>query len=118
MERANNCCESCEVANGDYGYRDKDGNFYSWQAIEDALEKNGYDVFDHELKNCLDKDGRAKRAIKIVLTIAHLDHDITNNDYANLKALCQRCHLHLDLHQHQRNARETRNKNKGLQELF
>ena len=28
----------------------------------------------------------------IVLTIAHLDHDPRNNDAANLKALCQRCH--------------------------
>lgn len=30
---------------------------------------------------------------KVILTIAHLDQDITNNDYTNLKALCQRCHL-------------------------
>ncbi len=33
-----------------------------------------------------------KPAIEIVLTIAHLDHDITNNDPRNLRALCQRCH--------------------------
>lgn len=34
--------------------------------------------------------------IRIVLTIAHLDHDPTNNgtpgDRPNLKALCQQCH--------------------------
>ncbi len=29
---------------------------------------------------------------KVVLTIAHLDQDITNNAYKNLAALCQRCH--------------------------
>ena len=34
--------------------------------------------------------------VKIVLTIAHLDHDPTNNDYSNLRALCQRCHNRYD----------------------
>lgn len=33
-----------------------------------------------------------KREIKVVLTVAHLDHDPANNDPENLKALCQRCH--------------------------
>ncbi|MCD0160312.1 hypothetical protein IHN63_03225 [Deinococcus sp. 6YEL10] len=28
----------------------------------------------------------------VVLTTAHLDHDPRNNEPANLKALCQRCH--------------------------
>ena len=30
---------------------------------------------------------------RVVLTIAHLDQDTYNNDYNNLAALCQRCHL-------------------------
>ena len=29
---------------------------------------------------------------RVVLTVAHLDHDPTNNDPSNLRALCQRCH--------------------------
>ena len=29
---------------------------------------------------------------KVVLTIAHLDHDISNNNDTNLRALCQKCH--------------------------
>lgn len=29
---------------------------------------------------------------KVILTIAHLDHDPTNNDHDNLRAWCQRCH--------------------------
>lgn len=33
---------------------------------------------------------------KVVITIAHLDHDITNNSMTNLKAWCQRCHLTYD----------------------
>ncbi len=41
----------------------------------------------------------AERSIpvtKIVLTIAHLNHDVTDNREENLKALCQRCHLNHD----------------------
>jgi hypothetical protein len=39
---------------------------------------------------------------KVVLTIAHLDHDSKNNDVADerLAALCQACHLRYDLWRH------------------
>ena len=33
---------------------------------------------------------------KVVLTVAHLDHDPTNCQDSNLKALCQRCHNNYD----------------------
>ncbi len=38
------------------------------------------------------------KKVKVVLTIAHLDHDETNNDVADdrLKAMCQLCHLRYD----------------------
>jgi hypothetical protein len=36
---------------------------------------------------------------QVVLTIAHVDHDRTNNDYENLKAWCQRCHILHDVGQ-------------------
>jgi integrase len=45
---------------------------------------------------------------KIVLTVAHLDQDPTNNAPENLAALCQACHLAHDRQQHIRNARQTR----------
>lgn len=44
--------------------------------------------------------------IKIVITIAHLDQDITNNDHKNLMALCQRCHIIWDK-KHKRKKRGT-----------
>ncbi len=37
---------------------------------------------------------------RVVLTIAHLDHGTENCTDWNLAALCQRCHLRLDLDQH------------------
>ena len=48
------------------------------------------------------------RPVRIVLTIAHLDHDINNNDPCNLRALCQQCHLRWDVEHHTTNAAETR----------
>lgn len=32
----------------------------------------------------------------VVLTVAHLDQDPTNNDLSNLRAMCQRCHNRMD----------------------
>lgn len=45
---------------------------------------------------------------KVVLTVAHLDHDTTNNRFSNLRAMCQRCHLKYDAKHHAENARKTR----------
>lgn len=36
------------------------------------------------------------REVKIVLTVAHLDHTPENCDRSNLRALCQSCHLTYD----------------------
>lgn len=58
------------------------------------------------------------KAIVIVLTIAHLDHDTANNAPENLKALCQRCHLEYDQTHHRRNASAKRNRMPGQGELF
>ena len=44
----------------------------------------------------------------VVLTVAHLDHDIGNNSDDNLAALCQRCHLRYDARLHAQHAAETR----------
>ena len=44
---------------------------------------------------------------KVVLTVAHLDHDTTNNRSENLRAWCQRCHLTYDAQHHAANRRKT-----------
>lgn len=58
-----------------------------------------------------DLDG--KKCTKIVLTIAHLDHDKSNHDVTidRLKALCQKCHFRYDLKLHITNRNANRNKN-------
>lgn len=54
---------------------------------------------------------------KIVLTIAHLDHTPENNEHANLKAMCQRCHLRYDAQHHAKNASLTRDRKRGQMRL-
>jgi hypothetical protein len=54
----------------------------------------------------------------VVLTTAHLDHTPENCGDDNLKAMCQRCHLRLDRHHHAANARSTRLRKAGQDDLF
>lgn len=44
----------------------------------------------------------------VVLTTAHLNHTPEDCDPANLKAMCQGCHLHYDAPHHRETARATR----------
>ena len=46
-----------------------------------------------------------KTGSKVILTVAHLDRDRNHNRFANLAALCQRCHLNHDRQDHIRNRR-------------
>jgi 5-methylcytosine-specific restriction endonuclease McrA len=52
---------------------------------------------------------------KIVLTVHHIDGDKANNSKQNLIALCQKCHLRLDLGRHMANRK--RNKDKAQEKL-
>lgn len=72
-------CKFCGVPNHVVGYRLPNKSFHICD--------------DFELHWCQRK---GIKTFKIVLTIAHLDQDRTNNDYSNLAALCQRCHNRLD----------------------
>lgn len=74
----------------------------------------------HQGRRCEERGGEAAKWAKgkVVLTVAHLDHDTTNSDRANLKAMCNRCHLRYDREHHQKNARATRERKMGMQRLF
>jgi len=71
--------------------------------------------FSSEHNRCC---GCGKRRPRVVLTIAHLDHDVTNNQYDNLAALCQKCHLTYDAKLHATNARKTRETKSGQMALL
>jgi 5-methylcytosine-specific restriction endonuclease McrA len=114
LERAGDKCEFCGLANRLHGWRVPSGAFYTVDQIAGA-----YIPPDDEaaLEDMLEAKPNGMR---IVLTIAHLDHTPENNDPANLRALCQRCHLRYDAQEHGKNAAATRKANRlaGQTSLF
>jgi hypothetical protein len=60
-----------------------------------------------------------EKAVRIVLTVAHLEHDeLETQDISRLRAWCQKCHLTYDAKHHAKNAAQTRHKRKAIGELF
>ena len=113
LAHAENKCESCGVQNGLVGVRDLTGKFWTADDFNSGVCENVE----------FERDGdRLKQAFRVVLTIAHKDHDPTNNgepgNRPNLAAWCQKCHLTHDAKEHAKNARVTRNKKKGQENLF
>ena len=87
--RAGQCCEQCGVPNYEIGAR-AGGKW--WKA-----EPKGSEDHDHPRAGedfpCRNGDEvQWLRTIRIILTVAHLDHDPRNCKPENLRAWCQRCH--------------------------
>lgn len=99
LGRAGNQCEFCGVPNHTWIDQFSDGR---WSKNVDCSMDFGL--------------------VWIVLTIAHLDHDPTNNgttgDRPNLRALCQRCHNRYDAPMRAVHARATRRGRVANRELF
>lgn len=96
LERAGNCCEGspdfpdCHVPNGWFR------NTVTGELTDDSDVAIDWDVYE------------GQRVSKIVLTIGHLDHTPENCDPDNLRAWCQRCHLHYDREHHAETRAATR----------
>ena len=96
LERAGNKCEFCGVKNYSVGYRNQNGEF-----IESVGMQQEADELDGE------------KLFKIILTIAHLDHNPTNNNPSNLRALCQKCHNNYDKEHRKETRRKTIQEKRG-----
>ena len=103
LERAGHRCEGCGVRNYGIYFDGADGR----------REHDGSHFIDQLATECNYK------CVKIVLTISHTDHDVTNNgepgNRPNLKALCQRCHNRHDADYRKANASATRRRKSGIQ---
>lgn len=99
--RSGNRCEKCGLQNGSYAYsirlwvRDHTGRYKPrkiwFRSKKDAQREAG--------------DGRVW-PVRIVLTVAHLDHDEENHEVSDdrLSHLCQICHLRYDAKEKYRRA--------------
>ncbi len=101
LKRAGNCCEDCAVPNHELIYRPTKGKS-DWKLMPEGHEADAMAL-----------DGI--KFTKIILTIAHLDHDKLNHDVKldRLKALCQRCHLRYDMNHHVANRKFGRDHKKN-----
>lgn len=85
--RAGNRCEACGVRNHALGGRSADGRFLY------AIPRGGRMPAPGEWAWCTDGvTEEFLRIIRIVLTVAHLNHQPEDCRPENLRALCQRCH--------------------------
>lgn len=92
LARANNCCEHC-------GRKNKDV-VYSYPSIR---WKNGKKVL-RQIWQSEPSAGSHKKGkfVRVILTVAHLDHDEWNHqvELNRLLAMCQKCHLEYDAKVH------------------
>lgn len=98
IERAGNSCEKCGVEN----------KAKLWSVPIMIRDKSKYKVkriwvsSSHDMERlksiALSSNDCQIKQVKVVLTIAHLDHDELNHDVTDdrLSALCQQCHLNYD----------------------
>ncbi|GBR73977.1 hypothetical protein NO1_1228 [Candidatus Termititenax aidoneus] len=93
VARGKNQCELCGAPNNQIVFRPVKGS---------ELPRPWY--FDGEVDDC----GYKGCYTKIILTVHHIDSNKENNSQLNLIALCQKCHLRLDLAKHIYNRRMKR----------
>lgn len=91
LARAGGCCENCGLPDGAFAERYADGSYH----VVDAMHAETISL-------------EGGKVIRVVLTVAHLDHDRTHNADDNLRAWCAPCHLRYDAEHHARNAAATR----------
>lgn len=71
-------------------------------------------------RRCEERNGEVARWARgrVVLTVAHLNHDPADCRDENLRAMCQRCHLRYDNDLHRRRSAATRRAQRQNEELF
>lgn len=118
LARAGNCCERCGVANHRLGGRDSSGEFLPAVPKGEKLLRLEWPTPGEEWFCGKGERIEKLRIIRIVLTIAHLDHVVENCGDDNLQALCQRCHLVHDVEHHAQTRYRTRREGLAVADLF
>jgi hypothetical protein len=100
FRRAGNHCEECGLRNYSVGYwldrvwqmpeytKPPAGGFDTWKEA-----KAWVDAYNEEIGELYAPAPFTNKVCVVILTVSHLDHNVKNNRFGNLKALCQCCHL-------------------------
>ena len=114
LKRADYECEWCRKPNG---YRIDVGAQGEWLKLTGPpgvpsrwVDENGETTEAPEEKD--------RRAVQVILTVAHMDHQPENCDDDNLRALCQRCHNRYDAGHRAETRRGTLKAKRRQMELF
>ncbi len=110
--RAEGRCETCRRPHGRMVYCLPDGRWYD-SDLDTWVTGLGDEVATPEVPDLM-----AMKITRVVTAAAHLDHDPTHCDDANLKAMCQRCHLIHDLAHHRWQRRLTLRLRWAIGDLF
>lgn len=108
LNRAGNRCETCGVRNHADIYRhadDKEVFIYHTDPDGILTRPDGTPIRESEIPDGFEV---WRQPTRVVLTISHTNHDVTDNRPGNLKALCQLHHLRHDAKHHAQNAAKTR----------
>ena len=111
-DRAGQRCEECGVPNYELGGRDEDGKWHKARIVDCSRRLPDPGTWSW----C--EGGLKLRIVRIVLTVAHLDHQPENCDDDNLKAMCQRCHNLYDMAMRRAGIRERERQRAALGDLF
>lgn len=94
----------------------------NWKQIADNIRRRAQHQCEGspDFPDCRAVNGKPHpiTGSKVVLTVAHLDHQPENCNPDNLKAWCQKCHLNYDKHHHKKTAYATRMAKANTVDLF
>lgn len=113
LRRASNRCEFCKAENHSEIWRgegDDAGTYMDWRCWVYREDNGEWVRWAYKESGPYNKE----RLVKVVLTIAHLDHQPEHNEPENLRALCQQCHNRYDVQHRQ----QTRRRRRAIGDLF
>ena len=118
---AGNVCQACGVENGRLIYRGSHELRPAWRYADDSVfmpSRCSFDGSDIPGTTWDDFDKAKGEPVRVVLTVAHLDHQPENCDPSNLRAWCQRCHNAYDAPMRARGVADRRKAKLAVADMF